>query len=85
MSQTQKAVWCESLKLVPAKWRGEFCRFVEEGEASDEFLAFLQQDVDCRRACEIVFRSDEELGRIIKAAESNDVSFESQLSIPTAV
>ena len=68
MSQTQQTAWCEALKLVPARWRGEFCRFIEEGEAGDEFLAFLEQDAGCRRACEMVLRADDEMARLIRAA-----------------
>ena len=59
---------CEALRLVPAEWRGEFCKFMEDGEASGPFLAFLEQDEACRRACEMVLRSDRPTARATAAA-----------------
>lgn len=58
MSKTNEA-YCEALRLVPVEWRGEFTRFLEEGEAGPAFLAFLEESEDCRRACEMVLRADE--------------------------
>jgi hypothetical protein len=59
---------CEALRAVPAQWRADFCRFVEGDEVSDGFLAFLEQDEACRRACEAVLRSDQETARLLAAA-----------------
>jgi hypothetical protein len=63
-------MFCEALKLVPRQWRGEFTRFVDEGEASAEFLAYLDQDGDCRQACEMVFRADNFTAEVLAAADS---------------
>src|SRR5689334_7329140 len=60
--------WCEALNMVPEEWRTEFCRFVEDGDASEHFIAFLQQDAACRRACEIVLRADQQMARVISMA-----------------
>jgi hypothetical protein len=59
---------CEALKLVPAQWRAEFVRFIEEGECSQGFRRFLEQNADCRRACELVLRADHVTARLIKEA-----------------
>ena len=68
MSLNRAMCLCEVLKLVPAHWRGDFCQFVEEGEASKDFMEFLEQDSDCRRACEMVLRADRLTARLIAAA-----------------
>jgi hypothetical protein len=65
MFLSEKASWQEALKLVPPCWRIEFARFLEEGEASDKFLAFLGQDADCRQACELVLRADEQMRLLV--------------------
>jgi hypothetical protein len=58
MSENQISSWCETLRLVPVRWRADFVRFVEEGEASEEFIALLEHNTDCRTACEQAFRAD---------------------------
>jgi hypothetical protein len=58
MPENEMGVVCEALKLVPAQWRADFVKFVEDGEGSDKFLAFLEENADCRRACEQVLRAD---------------------------
>ena len=73
MFQGKKASWCEVMKLVPACWRADFCRFIEEGEASDRFLAFLEEDERCRRACEMVLRADEAMVRLLAEAVPEEV------------
>jgi hypothetical protein len=66
--------WCAAMKLVPEEWRTEFCRFIEEGEASDGFILFLEQDEGCRKACEIVLRADREMTRIVALAVDEDAA-----------
>jgi hypothetical protein len=68
MSPIPVASWCAAMKLVPEPWRMDFCRFIEEGEASDEFIAFLEQDQQCRNACEMVLRADQEMVQVIADA-----------------
>lgn len=55
----------------------EFTRLVEEGEASDAFLALLDSDPDCRRACEMVLRADRDLPRLV-SDETEGVSEDEQ-------
>lgn len=40
---------------VPDAWRKEFVRFVESGDASDEFLDFLDSDPACQEVVEEAF------------------------------
>jgi hypothetical protein len=68
MSLSEKAPWHQALKLVPARWRIDFVRFLEEGEANDDFLAFLVEDANCRQACELVLRADQEMAIIIASS-----------------
>lgn len=59
---------CEALKYVPVEWRADFVRFTEDGEASDQFLAFLEQSADVRRACELVLDADRKTTRLFQRA-----------------
>lgn len=43
------------LPLVPVRWREEFRRFVQTGEASPEFLAELDQNPELQRPAQIAF------------------------------
>ena len=65
MEKPMKDAWCAAMKVVPSRWRVEFCRFMERGEASEEFLAFLEQDVRCQEACELILRSDQAFSRAL--------------------
>ncbi len=65
MSPIPAVSWCAAMKLVPEEWRMEFCRFIEDGDASAEFIVFLEQDRQCRRACEMVLRADVEMAQLI--------------------
>lgn len=38
------------LEQVDLKWRAEFRRFVTTGEASEEFLCYLDKTPECQRA-----------------------------------
>ena len=67
MSQSEKTSWCAALKLVPARWRADFTQFIEDGEASEGFLDFLAQDADCRQACEMVLRADQDMAWLLAA------------------
>jgi hypothetical protein len=71
-------MWCDVLKVIPAKWRGQFCRFVEEGEASDEFMAFLADSSECRHACERILRVDRATSQMIAAAMESEEESGSQ-------
>jgi len=70
MELCEKTCWSRALKLVPAAWWIELARFLEEGEASDGFLKFLEQDAKTRQACDIVLRGDHEMEIIIAATLS---------------
>ncbi len=48
----------ECLALVDKKWAKEFVSFVESGDASDEFFAFLDSNADCQRAVDMVLRNE---------------------------
>jgi hypothetical protein len=43
----------EILDLVPDRWRAEFGRFLRYGEASNEFLDFLDTDPEGQRAVDM--------------------------------
>lgn len=45
----------ELVNLVQAEWREEFRRFIETGDASESFLAFLDTDVQCQKLIERAF------------------------------
>jgi len=64
-------VWREALAAVPPRWHAEFGRFVREGEAGPGFLAFLEADEACRRACETLLRRDA-LGRLLESAKGDN-------------
>ncbi len=68
MFEIPAEAWCKAFNLVPEEWRTEFVRFVEEGEANAGFIAFLNADEGCRKACEIVLRADTDMERLIAMA-----------------
>lgn len=41
------------LKLVNPNWHAEFLRYIKSGEASTEFLNYLDNDADCDRAVDL--------------------------------
>lgn len=41
------------MQLVAPRFRAEFLQFIEAGEASAEFLAYLDRDEDCQDAIEL--------------------------------
>jgi hypothetical protein len=59
----------EAMKTVSAKWWAEFQRFVQCGEASEEFLAFLEQSEECRAACDAILEADDGMSAIIELAQ----------------
>lgn len=65
---SERGSLCEALKYVPVQWRADFVRFTEDGEASDQFLAFLEQSADVRRACEMVLDADFKTTRLLQRA-----------------
>jgi len=40
----------ELLKLIKPRWHAEFQHFIRSGDASDEFLRYLEGDADAKRA-----------------------------------
>lgn len=44
----------EILGLVEPEWQAEFLRFTQTGEAEEEFMAYLERDAGCQKACETV-------------------------------
>ena len=61
----------ELLKMIDGNWHGEFVRFVQEGEASDDFLAYLDANRDCQKAVDMAFEAQarglEDLGQALCA------------------
>src|SRR4029078_7259932 len=59
------------LSLVPEFWREQFVHFVSSGDASEEFLAFLDKDPKTQEAVEMAFaaqvRSFEKFARHLNA------------------
>lgn len=43
------------LKLVAPEWHQDFLKFVESGEASEEFVYYLYRDKQCQKAVGMVF------------------------------
>jgi hypothetical protein len=73
MSENHISSWCETLRLVPVQWRADFVRFIEEGEASQEFITFLEDNTDCRSACEQAFRADCTILQLLNALGEHDL------------
>ena len=45
----------ELLRIVDPTWHSEFLNFIETGEASEEFLTYMDQNPSCQRAVEAAF------------------------------
>lgn len=45
------------LQQIEPQWRKEFRRFVDTGDASDEFLAYLDNSEEGKRAVEVAFNA----------------------------
>jgi hypothetical protein len=75
----------ELLHLVDSRWHGDFVRFIETGDASEEFLAFMDRDPDCQRAVETAFSQQaadfEELSRSLRNIVSPEAMADAQASI----
>lgn len=60
----------EILWLVEQKWHPDFLKFIETGEAGNEFLDYLDSNSDAQRAVGLVFtdqvRAFEYVGKILK-------------------
>jgi len=54
----------QTLRLVAPEFRQEFLSFVEIGEASPDFLAYLDSDEDCQDALEEALTPETELIRL---------------------
>jgi hypothetical protein len=67
-------------EMVAPQWRSAFLRFVETGEAEEDFLDFLDRDEQCQRAVEQAFDRQAkgfegmaaELRRVSDAAERQE-------------
>lgn len=63
------------IESVTPQWRVAFREFVETGEASEEFLAFIDRDPDCQaaleRAFDIKLAGLEALGEALKRQATN--------------
>jgi hypothetical protein len=57
----------DALALVDSKWAKDFVSFVETGEASDEFIAFLDTSKECQRAVDMVL--EQESGKVARVAQ----------------
>lgn len=70
------------LERVPARYRAEFSRFLDSGEASPEFLAFLDSDSDCQKLVDLAMtqQASELRGFVQALAHSSHVPLESQRS-----
>jgi predicted transcriptional regulator len=56
---------------VPAEWRGEFLKFIREGDASSSFLDFLDGDAATQAAVEVAFA--EQVRNFERFAEELDI------------
>ena len=63
--ELQEIIW-----LVKQKWHPDFLKFVETGEAKEEFLNYLDSNPDAQRAVGLVMtaqaRAFEYIGKILK-------------------
>jgi hypothetical protein len=75
----------EWLGRVEPKWHKEFLQFVETGDASEEFLTYMDRDPSCQQAVEAVFSEQaaafESLSRDLRAAIPDEVLVEAQSSV----
>jgi len=64
----------EMLDLVELRWHSEFLKFIETGNASGEFLMYVDRDPSCQRAVEFAFSQQaaafESLSRDLRTAAS---------------
>jgi hypothetical protein len=88
----------ELVDQVAPVWRSEFVQFIHTGEASDEFLAYLDSDPASQRAVEQAFaaqsaafqefakllQSPEELAASVSAQSSTDLANEISSSLRQA-
>lgn len=63
---THLDVKIEALKLISPEWRGDFVTFIETGEGSPEFLAYLNQSPAAQQACDLVLRGDRLLSEALR-------------------
>jgi len=68
----------ELLKLVEPRWHQEFLRFIDSGDASEGFLAYVDGDADAQIAVEKAFdaqaKAFEELASSLASALPSNVS-----------
>lgn len=74
MPHNEREVLNRVLNAVPAKWRPEFRLFVQYGEASDAFFAFLERNTEVLAACEEILNADEGMRLIVRSAIEEVVS-----------
>ena len=60
----------EILWLIEKKWHSDFLKFIETGEASEEFLNYLDSNSDAQRAVGLIMtaqaRAFEYIGKVLK-------------------
>lgn len=56
-----------ALGLIDPRWARDFVSFVETGEASDEFIAFLDASKECQHAVDMVL--EQESARVARVAK----------------
>ena len=67
MAENQNHFWNEAIRLIPMKWRAEFCCFMDDGKASPEFLRFLDSSPNAQKACELICRNDEFMRQVLSS------------------
>lgn len=75
----------ELLGLVDPRWHREFLNFIEAGEASEEFLTYMDRAPSCQRAVEAAFSQQaaafERLSQDMRSAVPDKVLAEAQASV----
>jgi hypothetical protein len=87
MSERERITCRSMLKHVPLRWWPDFKRFVQEGEASAEFLEFYEGDQACQRAFEMVLRRDpimKALEAALKEIPEEELNFHDDPQLPPA-
>lgn len=67
---TPSAIYNDALILVDPKWHDSFLKFVETGEASKDFLAYVDASEKAQKAVEMIFRHQSEAMRKFSLALS---------------
>lgn len=75
----------ELLASVEPRWHQEFLKFIDTGDASEEFLTYMDQDPSCQAAVETAFSEQaaafEELSRDLRTAVPDAALAQAQSSL----